>query len=175
MEIFNLNYLKDSITESYKFNKQVFKNKLNNAKVINLAFPKLFYNIEVVAQNLKEYKEIKLYLLENIGNSFIVPIFSSLSSNFTKNELILDYKDFNIKPFFDINDFVLFTNTNFNEFYELRYIEDYINNKIILNEEIELLSNTKICLGKELVLDKDISINDISNTYKTFNITLYEL
>ncbi len=175
MEIFNLNYLKASITENYKFNKQIFKNNLNNAKVINLAYPKLFYSVEVVATNLKEYKEFKTYLLENIGNSFIVPIFTSLSSNFSKDNLQIDYKDFNIKPFFDVNDFVLFTNTNFNEFYELRYIENYINNKIILNEDIEILQNTKICLGKELVLDKDISINDVSNTYKTFNITLYEL
>lgn len=175
MEIFNLNYLKVSIIESYKFNKQIFKNNLNNAKVINLAYPKLFYSVEVVATNLKEYKEIKTYLLENIGNSFIVPIFTSLSSNFSKDNLQIDYKDFNIKPFFDVNDFVLFTNTNFNEFYELRYIESYINNKIILNKDIEMLQNTKICLGKELVLDKDISINDVSNTYKTFNITLYEL
>lgn len=175
MEIFNLNYLKASIIESYKFNKQIFKNNLNNAKVINLAYPKLFYSVEVVATNLKEYKEFKTYLLENIGNSFIVPIFTSLSSNFSKDNLQIDYKDFNIKPFFDVNDFVLFTNTNFNEFYELRYIESYINNKIILNKDIEMLQNTKICLGKELVLDKDISINDVSNTYKTFNITLYEL
>lgn len=175
MEIFNLNYLKHSITENYKFNKQIFKNNLNNAKVINLAYPKLFYSVEVVATNLKEYKEFKTYLLENIGNSFIVPIFTSLSSNFSKDNLQIDYKDFNIKPFFDVNDFVLFTNTNFNEFYELRYIESYINNKIILNKDIEMLQNTKICLGKELVLDKDISINDVSNTYKTFNITLYEL
>lgn len=175
MEIFNLNYLKASITENYKFNKQIFKNNLNNAKVINLAYPKLFYSVEVVATNLKEYRNFKTYLLENIGNSFIVPIFTSLSSNFSKDNLKIDYKDFNIKPFFDVNDFVLFTNTNFNEFYELRYIESYINNKIILNEDIEMLQNTKICLGKELVLDKDISINDVSNTYKTFNITLYEL
>lgn len=175
MEIFNLNYLKASITENYKFNKQIFKNNLNNAKVINLAYPKLFYSVEVVATNLKEYRNFKTYLLENIGNSFIVPIFTSLSSNFSKYNLQIDYKDFNIKPFFDVNDFVLFTNTNFNEFYELRYIESYINNKIILNEDIEMLQNTKICLGKELVLDKDISINDVSNTYKTFNITLYEL
>ena len=48
---------------------------------------------------------------------------------------------------------------------------DESNNSLNVSELITLATDN----AKELVLDKDISINDVSNTYKTFNITLYEL
>ena len=174
MEIFDFSVLKNTINENYKFNKTLFKNKKNNVYVENISYPKLFLNFDVVATNLSEFKKIKLFLEENIDKQLIVPIFSSVFKNTT---LINNNKITNtniVNPFFRKDDYLLYSQNGFTDF-QSKVITNLNNNTITLDSNVIIEANSTICCGKILSLDSNIKIESISNTYKTFSISLEEL
>lgn len=174
MEILDFSILKNSINENFKFNKTLFKNKKNNAYVENISYPKLILNFDIVATNLKEFKKIKLFLEENIDKQLIVPIYSSVFNNSTlinSNTIT----DINITtPFFRKGDYLLYSQNGFTDF-QSKVITNLNNNTITLDSNVIIEANSTICCGKILSLDSNIKIESISNTYKTFSISLEEL
>lgn len=174
MEILDFSILKESIQENFKFNKTLFKNKKNNVYVENISYPKLFLNFDIVSTNLKEFKKTKLFLEENIDKQLIVPIFSSVFNNSTliNSDTITNT---NIKtPFFRKDDYLLYSQNGFTDF-QFKKIISLNNNTITLDSNVVIEANSTICCAKVLSLDSNISINSISNTYKTFSISLEEL
>lgn len=174
MEIFDFSVLKNTINENYKFNKTLFKNKKNNVYVENIAYPKLFLNFDIISTNISEFKFIKKFLEENIDKQLIVPIYSSLF----KNDLLINSNTItnsNINNFtFKKDDYLLYSQNGFTDF-QMKLITNLNNNTLTLDSNVVIEANSTICCGKILSLDNNISIDDVSNNYKRFNISFEEL
>lgn len=172
MKILDYVIMKESIKESFKFNKTIFLNSKNNGYIENISIPKFFISFDIITKH-NDYKDIKKELEENIDKIVICPIPSTyqLIDSDILNENIIVGDFFN--PWCKVGDFLLYGQT-----YQLQkvLITDMLDNgTIVLLNDIDLYKGDIIMVGKQLSLSNDINIDDISNVYKKFNISCEEL
>lgn len=173
MKILDYIILKDSIKESFKFNKTIFLNNKNNGYIENISNPKFFISFDIVTKKLNEYEIVKKELEDNIDEIVICPIPSTISyidsDILNENIIVGDFYDPWCKP----GDFLLYGETF--QLKKVLIIDVLDNGTIVLLNDIDLYNGNIVMIGKQLSLSNDISIDDISNVFKKFNISCEEL